>query len=162
MEAWYENPANIVAIGFVIFVALAVRFLLPMILKGLDGRASKIQEQLEQAKKIRAEAEELLESYKRKQKAMLAESEKMLEDAKVEVDRMKIRAEEELKASITRRTEQANEKIARMEKDAVNQVREHIVEVAISATRLLVADELKSGKEDPTIGRALEQIQKLH
>lgn len=161
-EAWYDNPANWVAISFLIFMALFVRYALPMILSGLDGRAAKIKEQLEQAKKLREEAEALLVSYKQKQKDMLAEAEKTLANAKVEVERMKQRAEVELKASIERRTEQANEKIARMEKEAVDQVREHIVDVAISATRLLVGEQLKSAKDDPTISRALEQIQKLH
>lgn len=161
-EAWYDNPTNWVAISFVIFVALAVRYALPMIVKGLDGRAAKIREQLEQATKLRQEAEALLESYKQKQKEMLKEAEKTVADAKIEVERMKQRAEIDLKASIDRRSEQANEKIARMEKDAVEQVREHIVDVAISATRLLVGEQLKSTKEDPTISRALEQIQKLH
>ena len=160
--SWMDNPNNWVAISFVIFVALAVRYALPMIVKGLDGRAAKIKEQLEQATKLREEAEALLESYKQKQKEMLKEAEKTLADAKVEVERMKQRAEVDLKASIDRRSEQANEKIARMEKDAVEQVREHIVDVAISATRLLVGEQLKSTKEDPTISRALEQIQKLH
>jgi len=162
MEAWYDNPTNWVAISFVIFLAAFIKYVLPMVVKGLDGRSAKIQDQLEQATKLRQEAEALLETYKQKQKEMLAEAEKTLADAKVEVERMKQRAEQDLKTAVERRSEQANEKIARLEKDAVSQVREHIVDIAVSATRLLVGEQLKSAKEDPTITRALEQVQKLH
>lgn len=161
-EAWYQDPTSWVAISFVIFMALSAKYIFPIVIKGLDSRAAKIKEQLEQATKLRQEAEALLAEYKRQQKDMLAEAEKTLENAKVEVERMKQRAEIDLKTSIDRRTEQANEKIARLEKDAVDQVREHIVDVAISATRLLVGEQLKASKEDPTLSRALDQIQKLH
>lgn len=161
-ESWMDNPANWVAISFVIFMALAAKYIFPIVIKGLDSRAAKIKEQLEQATKLRQEAEALLAEYKRQQKDMLAEAEKTLANAKVEVERMRERAEQDLKSAIDRRTEQANEKIARLEKDAVDQVREHIVDVAISATRLLVGEQLKANKEDPAISRALDQIQKLH
>lgn len=161
-EPWYQDPTNWVAISFVLFMGLFLRYLLPVIVKALDSRSVKIKEQLEQATKLREEAEALLASYKQQQKEMQLQAEKTLADAKIEVEHMKQRAETELKAAIDRRTEQASEKIARLEKDAVDQVREHIVDVAISATRLLVGEQLKSGKEDPTISSALAQIEKLH
>ncbi|MFZ4125238.1 MAG: hypothetical protein ACOYJ2_04105 [Rickettsiales bacterium] len=162
MFDWIHEPKNWVAVSFVLFLVVFARYVLPMVLKGLDGRSAAIRSQLEQAKQVRAEAEALLESYKQQQKEMLAEAEKTLANAKIEVERMKQRAEVDLKAAITRRTEQANEKIARMEKEASDTVRQHMVDVAISATRLLVGDQLKSGKDDPTISRALSQMEKLH
>lgn len=162
MFDWVHEPKNWVAVSFVLFLVVFTRYVLPAILKGLDERSAMIRAQLEQSKQLRAEAEALLESYKEQQKIMLAEAEKTLANAKIEVERMKERAALDLKTAIDRRTQQANEKIARMEKEASDTVRQHMVDVAISATRLLIGEQLKSGDDDLTISRALRQMEKLH
>jgi len=162
MDALLENPKNWVALGFVLFVALFIKKILPMVVKALDARRARIEEQLAQAQRLREEAEALLVHYQQKQKEMLAEAEQMLADTKAEITRLKARAEEELKASLERRSAQASERIARIDKEATDAVRAHLVNVAVKATELLMKETLKDRAEDPTITRAVEQIRKLH
>jgi F-type H+-transporting ATPase subunit b len=162
MESLLHEPKNWVALGFLLFLALFIKKILPMVTKGLDGRRARIEDQLAQATRLREEAEQLLARYQQKQKEMLAEAEQMLTDTKAEITRLKARAEEELKASLERRSAQAGERIARIEKEATDAVRAHLVDVAIKATELLMKETLKDRAEDPTITLAVEQIRKLH
>ncbi|MFN7401799.1 MAG: F0F1 ATP synthase subunit B [Alphaproteobacteria bacterium] len=162
MEELIYEPKNWVALSFLLFFALFIKKILPLINKGLDGRRARIEDQLAQASRLREEAEQLLVRYQQKQKAMLAEAEQMLADTKAEITRLKARAEEELKASLERRSAQASERIARIEKEATDAVRAHLVNVAVKATELLMKETLKDRAEDPTITRAVEQIRKLH
>lgn len=162
MDALLENPKNWVALGFVLFVALFIKKILPMIVKALDARRARIEEQLAQAQRLREEAEALLVHYQQKQKEMLAEAEQMLADTKADISRMRQRAEEDLRASITRRSAQAEERIARIEKEAADAVRAHLVDVAVKATELLVSEKLGSQASDPTIPRTLAEVKKLH
>lgn len=158
-----HNATTWIAVSFVIFVALFVKFVLPMINKGLDARADKIRDQLEQASRLRAEAQALLASYQAQQEAMLKEAESIIANAQKDAAVMRDRAAEELKQALARRTQQAQEKIARAETDAVNQIRSRIIETATESARTLIAQQMQGAQEEQAIANALAAIeQQIH
>lgn len=159
-EAYYQDPKFWVAAGFVIFMVLAIRYLVPLIGRALDGRADKIRDQLEQAERLRREAEELLAGYEQQQKDMLKEAESILAHAKKDAEAIRARAGEELKAALERRAQQAQENIARAEAEAVSQLREQLVDIATEATRHVVRAQLEGQKDDPAVARALAAIER--
>lgn len=162
-EAWYHNPAYWVALGFIIFIAVFVRYVLPMILQALDSRADAIRGQLEQASKLRAEAEEVLESFKKKQAEMEIEAARIIEEAKEEAERMRNKAKEELAQMIMRRNEQAEAKIAMMEKEARAEIRTKMVEIATNAAEQLIREKLAKDGTAKTMRRAIQSLEeKLH
>ena len=64
-----EKDATWVAIGFVMFLLLLVYFKVPgQITKILDSRAQKINDELEEAKKLREEAQTVLAEFQKKNK----------------------------------------------------------------------------------------------
>ncbi len=156
----YEDPAFFVALGFVIFVALAAKYIWPLIGRSLDDRSNKIREQLEQAARLRAEAETLLKQYEKQQKQMLKEAGEIVENAKKDAKAIRDNAAKDLKASLERRAAQAEENIARAEQQAVTDMRTHLIEVATEATRGVSAKQLEGQKEDPAITRALTAIER--
>lgn len=156
----YEDPAFWVALGFVIFVAIAAKKVWPMIGSGLDSRSAKIREQLEQASRLRKEAEALLKQYEVQQKQMLAEAKDIVENAKKDAKSIRDTAAKDLKAALERRAAQAEENIARAEQQAVADMRVHLIEVATQATRSVVAKQLEGQKDDPAITRALAAIER--
>jgi F-type H+-transporting ATPase subunit b len=163
MEAWYQNPEVWVAIAFVIFVALAMKFLVPMIGKNLDERAHKIREQLEQASRLRAEAAELLASYQRQHEEKLNEAEAMIAQAQKDAAALRAQAEQDLKTALDRRRQQAEEKIARAETDAVADIRLHMIDIATQAARQIISTQLQAQKDDPAVAHALTAIaQQIH
>ena len=162
-EVWYQNPEVWVAIGFTIFVVLAAKYLAPIITKGLDGRADKIRDQLEQASRLRAEAEALLATYKAQQEATLKEAEVIVATAKKDAENLRHRAVEDLKLALDRRAQQAQEKIARAESDAIAEIRTQLIDGATNAARGIIVEQLSSAKEDPAVAQALSAIERqLH
>lgn len=157
---YYEDPAFYVAVGFVIFIALAAKKIWPLIGKSLDERSNKIREQLEQAARLREEAEALLKQYEAQQKQMLKEAEEIVETAKNDAKAIRDTAARDLKASLERRAAQAEENIARAEAKAVADMRAHLIDVATEATRAVVTKQLEGQKDDPAITRALAAIER--
>ena len=158
--AIYEDPAFFVALGFVIFIAIAAKFVWPIVGRGLDTRSEKIRDQLEQAARLRAEAETLLKQYEVQQKEMLKEAAEIVENAQKDAKTIRDTAAKDLKASLERRAAQAEENIARAEQQAIADMRTHLIEVATEATRGVVAKQLEGQKDDPAITRALAAIER--
>ena len=159
VEQFYHAPAFWVALAFVVFWVVFIRYAWPTVRSGLDARAAKIKDQLEQAAKLKTEAEALLKEYEKQKRAATKEAKDIVEQAKRDADVIRARGKEELKASLTRRSQQAEEKIARAEADATAKVRAQIIDIATAATRNVVAAELKTRKDDPAITRVLNSIE---
>lgn len=162
-EAWYEDPTYFVALGFVLFIALFARYVLPRVLSALDARAAAIREQLEQASKLRAEAEEVLASFKVKQAEMEIEAARILEEARADAEALRVSAKAELAAMLDRRKAQAEAKISMMEKQAEAEIRAKLVEIATNAAATLMRDKLAAESVDPVTTKAISELeQKLH
>lgn len=157
------DPSFWIAVSVALFALLFIRYIMPHITKGLDDRSSKIREQLEQASRLREQAQELLASYKAEQEARTREAELIVATARADAEAMREQAAAELAHSIERRKQQAVEKIARAEVEAIAEVRARMVELATAATMEIVREQLESSKEDPAIGRAIKAIeQQIH
>jgi F-type H+-transporting ATPase subunit b len=155
-----HNDYTWIGLSFVICLALIARYLMPVINKSLDGRAEKIRDQLEQASRLRKEAEELLASYQAKQKELLAEAESLVENAKRDAVLIRERAATDLKQALERRSQQAQEKIARAEAEAVAHIRARIVDAATESARAIIASRAAGTPDDEAIARAISTIEK--
>jgi F-type H+-transporting ATPase subunit b len=160
---WYHNPEIWVAGSFVVFLALALRYLVPMMGHMLDTRAEKIRDQLEQASRLRAEAAALLASYQHQHEEKLKEAENMIVQAQKDAAALRAQAEQDLKTALDRRQQQAEEKIARAETDAIAQIRLRMIDIASEAARQIITTQLQSQKDDPAVAHALSAIeQQIH
>lgn len=150
-------------VAFFVFLVIFSKYVLPHILRGLDGRSAKIRDQLEQATKLRAQAEELLKSFEAERAAKEREAQAIIEAAAHEAAAIRAQAAEELKQTLERRQQQALDKIARAESEAVSAIRTQMVDLATQAVRDMVQRELDGKGEDPAIARAITAIEKqLH
>lgn len=162
-EAWYHDPAYWVALGFVLFGALFARYVLPRIISGLDARSTAIREQLEQATRLRAEAEEVLASFKVKHAEMEVEAARILEEARADAESLRHRAKADLDQMVERRHQQADAKIAMMEKQAESEIRAKLVEIATNAAATMMREKLATDGTDPVTNRSITEMeQKLH
>jgi F-type H+-transporting ATPase subunit b len=155
-EAWFDNPAIWVALGFAIFIPIFMRYVYPMLVGALDGRTDAIRTQLEQASKLRTEAEEVLENFKKKQAEMEIEAARMIEEAKIEAENMAEQAKQDLAQMIVRRGEQAERKIALMEKEASAEIRAKMAQIATDAAQTLITQTLDKADSDPLTKRGIQ------
>jgi len=158
-----QDPTFWVAMGFLILAILAVLFVRKPILGMLDARVDSVRASLDEAASLREEAQQLLAEYQRKQRDAVKETEAMVARAKEEAERISRDGTEALEAALKRREELAIDKIAQAEADAVREVQRISVEVAIDATRVLIADKLDGARADTLIDEAISDISnKLH
>jgi F-type H+-transporting ATPase subunit b len=152
----WRDPMFWYTVAFVCFWALAFRYARKPFLGWLDGQIAGIREQLEAARRLRAEAEATLAEYKQKHAAAMAES--IVRHAREEAARLKLRAEADLKAALTRHEQQAMERIRLAETEAVRAVRQ----AAITAAMMIAREKLAKGAADiRLIDRAIADMPHL-
>ncbi|TJU93384.1 MAG: F0F1 ATP synthase subunit B [Mesorhizobium sp.] len=127
-------------IALVIFLAIAVYIKVPrLIAKALDARAMRISSELDEARKLREEAQQLLRQYQRKRKEAEQEAADIVAAAKREADLLAAEAHKKTEDYVTRRTALAEQKIGQAERDAISEVRASAVDIAVEAARALLA-----------------------
>ena len=130
-----------VAVSFLIFVGLLVYLKVPsMLAKALDDRAAAIKRELDEARRLREEAQALLADYQKKHKNAAAEAQAIVDDARREAEALAAEARATLKETLARRTKLAEDKIARAEAQAVDEVRAAAVDRAIAAAERILRE----------------------
>jgi F-type H+-transporting ATPase subunit b len=160
---FYAEPEFWVAVAFVIFVALMVWKARKIVTDMLDQRAEAIRRQIDEAERLRREAQDLLADYQRRQADAYKEAEGIIAQARTEAERMKAKAHADLETAIKARERQALDRIAHAEAQAAGDVRNAAVEAAIDATRTLLRQRLASGQGGELIDQAIAELPKrLH
>ncbi|MGL4396719.1 MAG: F0F1 ATP synthase subunit B [Hyphomicrobium sp.] len=134
-----HDPVFWVTISFLLFLALLAYYGVPKLIgKALDERADAIRKELDEARRLREEAQALLADYQKKSKEAEAEATSIVEQAKREAEAIAADARKTLNETIERRSKMAEEKIARAEAQAISDVKTKAVETAISAAEKLL------------------------
>jgi F-type H+-transporting ATPase subunit b len=124
----------------------------------LDGRGVKIQAQLDEATRLREEAQTLLAGIK----AQAEESEKtaaaMLENARAEAKRLQTEAKSKLEEQISRRAALAERKIATAESQATADVKAAAADLAAQLAEQVLATRIAGATSDPLIDQALKTL----
>ncbi len=159
----FQDPAFWVAVAFVIFVAGAVWKGRAPIAGMLDARIEAIRAEIDEARRLREEAQASLAAYQRKLRDAMGEAERLVASARDAADRSAQRAAEALEATMARRQAQALDNIAQAEAAAVKQVRDTTIEVALAATREVLRAHLTGANADALIDAAIKELpEKLH
>jgi F-type H+-transporting ATPase subunit b len=158
------NTDFVVLIAFLLFIAVLLYFKVPRQLgQMLDKRAEGIRAELDEAKALREEAQTLLASYERKQREVEEQAERIVTHARQEAEIAAEQAKADLQASIARRLQAAEEQIASAEANAVREVRDRAVAVAVGAARQVVAKQMTATSANKLIDQAIETVDaKLH
>jgi F-type H+-transporting ATPase subunit b len=156
--ALLHDPEFWVLVGFLVFFILLGRTFWKLLKGGLDGRTAKVQEQLQEARRLRAEAQALLDLYRGKQEQAVKSAADILAAAKEEAERMRQEGEADLKRSLAAREAQAMDRIALAEQEAIQSVKARSVELAIRAATSLVADSIDKTGANALVDQAIEDL----
>ena len=158
---FFGHAESWVLVAFLLFVALLLYLKAPaMIAKMLDERAAAIAKELDDARKLREEAQALLVSYQAKRQEAEATAAAILAQAKTAAEEYAAEARHKLGESIERRTAQAEQKIAQAEAAAVKDVRGAVTDIAIAAAARLSAEQLKGGKGAELIAESIDAVKR--
>ena len=164
MTGFMADPTFWVAVGTTILIAFVVwRGVPKMIAKMLDDRAAGIKSELDEAKRLRAEAETLLAEYRAKTANAAQEARAIVDNAKAGAERMAADARAQLAVQIERRAKMAEQKIAQAEAEAIAEVRAAATAVATAAAGTVIGKQMTETKGDALIDGAIRDLRaKLH
>jgi F-type H+-transporting ATPase subunit b len=146
-------------IGLIIFLGILAYIKVPAMMAGaLDKRADQIRNELEQAKKLREEAQQLLAEYQRKRKEAEAEAASILSAAEKEAAILRDEAKAKTEDYVTRRTAMAEQKIQQAQTDAINEVRAAAVDLAIAAAENLIGNKVDAKASDALFKASLGDL----
>lgn len=150
-----------VAAAFVIFLGVLGYFgVHRMLLDALDRRSARIKAELDEARRLKDEAAQLLAEYRRKQSAAKGEADAIVASAKAEAERMAAEANVKLEDFVARRTKMAETKIAQAEAQAIADVRSAAAEAAVRAAETILAQTATGKVADALIAKSIEDVKK--
>ena len=148
-----------IAIGMVVFLVILIRAKVPgLAMKALDDRAAKIQAELDEALRLREEAQTLLASIKSEREAAERLGAEIIANAEADAKRMRAEAQIRLEDQIERRRAMAERRIANAEVQAALEVKAAAAEAAANLAERVLTDRLTGLKSDPLVDRAVAQL----
>ncbi|QIG49187.1 ATP F0F1 synthase subunit B [Nordella sp. HKS 07] len=155
----FGKPETWVAVAFLLFVALLIYLKVPAkIAAMLDERSTRIAKELAEARKLREEAQALLDEYKNKRAQAEKDAEDIVALARKEAEALAHETRNKLAETLERRTRQAEQKIAQAEQQAVKDVRTAATDVAVSAASELLAAAAEGAKGAKFIEESIDAV----
>jgi F-type H+-transporting ATPase subunit b len=156
--AFYLDPKFWVAMSFVVFAFFAVRVGGKRVVDMLDARTARIQGELNEAARLRAEAEATLARAKAEREEAAREAAALLERARAEAVRVGENARREAEAAAARRERMAMDRIAAAEAGAVNEVRQAAALLAASAVTQVIREHHDAEADAALVGNAIANL----
>ena len=148
-----------VAVAFVVLMAIFWKLgVHKTALKALDDRSDRIKSELDDAKRLRDEAQTLLADAERRRREAEREAEEIISGARGDAERVAAEARAKAEDFLTRRTRMAEAKIAQAEQQAVADVRAAAAEAAVAAAEKILSDSVKGQIADDLVGRGIGEL----
>jgi F-type H+-transporting ATPase subunit b len=154
-----KEPEFWVAVAFVLFLGVLVYVgVHKKLIEALDHRSSRIQAELDEARRLRDEAGKLLAEYQRKQREAEREAEAIIADARAEAGRVAAEARVKMEEFVARRTKLAESKITQAEAQALADVRAAAADAAVAAAEKILRDTAKGKIADDLIVQGITAV----
>jgi F-type H+-transporting ATPase subunit b len=148
-----------VAVAFVLFIALLIYLgVHRMVLDALDQRGARIRAELDEALRLKEEAQTLLAAYQRKHSEAEREAEAIIGSAKIEAERIAAEAKTKMEDFLARRSKMAETKIAQAEAQALAEVRAAAAEAAVSAAERILTESTKGKLAEDLIAQGIRDV----
>ena len=145
---WSLGSAELwVLIGLLVFIGIVVAAGVPkMAAKALDDKAAKIQSELDEAARLRAEAEAMLAQIRQEKAEAEAQAADMLAAAEADARRIEAEAKAKLEETLARRQALAERRIAQAEAQATAEVKAAAADLAAKAAQDILTARLPHGQ----------------
>jgi F-type H+-transporting ATPase subunit b len=153
------TPGFFVALAMLVVFGIMLKARVPaLIAKALDRKIAGIREQLDEAARLRAEAEALRDEYVRKGKEAAVEIKAMKEAAEHQAAEIVDKAKRDSAALVARRKAMAEDKIAAAERAAVEEVRARAAQAATAAAGALIAKQLDAEADSKLVDQTISNL----
>ena len=148
-----------VALAFATVIAAFIYLKLPQrLLAALDAKSAEIANELDEARRLREEAEALLADYETRRKSAEQQAEEIVTEARETAQRLAEEARVAMQVQLARRTQQAESKIARAEEQLVGEVRAAITRLAVDAAAHLIETGMSAQQANTLIEQNISEL----
>ena len=131
--------------------------------EALDHRSARIKVELDDARRLKDEAQKLVAEYRAKRQSAVKEAEEIVASAKSEAERIAAEAKTRMEEFVVRRTKMAETKIAQAEAQAVADVRAAAADAAVSAAARILSETVKGPTGETLLTQGIAEVrQKLN
>jgi F-type H+-transporting ATPase subunit b len=154
-----QTPEFWVAVAFFGFMALLAYYGVPrLVTRMLDERAEAIRKELDEARRLRDEAQALLADYQRKAQQAEQEAKAIVDQARIEAEGLAAETRQGLKETLERRTRLAEDKIARAEAQAIGEVRAASVDAAVATAAELIRAKVSGAAGSALVDQSIKEL----
>jgi len=163
LSAFGLSAGAFVSLAMLVFLGVLVWKKVPgLLVAGLDKQIAGIRARLDEAKKLRAEAEALRDEYARKIAGVEAETAAMVAHADAEARALIAKAETDAAELVQRRTKMAEDKIAAAERAAINEVRAKAADAATKAAAAILAAKHDAAADKPLVDKTIAGLNRIN
>lgn len=160
MEMLQHNTTIWVAVSFLVFAFIAVKFGGKKTIGALDKRIAEIKSDIETAERLKNEAQALLLDYQQKQRDAEKTAAGIIAQAKASAKAVQDAAEAELSETMERREAQLAERLKRIEEKAIADIQNHAADLALKATREIVEKTLDDKAATKLVDQSIQSVSK--
>jgi len=154
-----SNSTHWVMASLLLFFGLLLWVKVPALLaKMLDNQSKKIHDELEQARNLREEAQELLASYARRQRESEEKAEEIVKQAKKEAKLYATEMRTKLAEQLERKADAANRRIEQVQAQAEAMVRNQAVDLAVKAAEIALETAVPKASKTKLIDNSIKEI----
>ena len=147
-----------VAISFVLFFALLVYFKIPQkINEILSQLISNIKNEIDESEKLRNEAKTLLDNSQAKLDNARNETNKIIDQAKKDSERLVIELNEKFHKSAEMKKKLAEAKINQMKEAAIKEIKDTSIKIAVDSVKKIISTSIDKNKLDKIFEKDLEE-----
>lgn len=149
-----------VAFSFILFVVVAFKLGRKSVVNGLDNKIDEIKSEIDNAERLRVEAQELLAQYQRKQQDAEKEAKEIVKNAKSQAKSIKKSMQEELDTIMERRESQLADRMKRLEENAIAKIQNEAADVAMAATTEMIMQTLDEKTQKSLMDDSIKVVSK--
>ena len=147
-----------VAISFILFIGLLVYFKIPQkVNEILNQLISNIKNEIDESEKLRNEAKTLLDNSQAKLDNARNETNKIIDQAKKDSERLVIELNEKFHKSAEMKKKLAETKINQMKETAIKEIKDTSIKIAVDSVKKIISTSVDKKKLDAIFEKNLEE-----
>ena len=147
-----------VAVSFIIFFGALIYLKIPQkISEMLDKMISDIKNEIDESEKLRTESKKLLDDAQSKLNSVSVETQKIIDSAKSDSDRLVIDMNDKFHKSAEIKKNLAKIKIAQMKEAAIKEIKDTSIKIAVNSVKKIITTSVDKSKLDTLFQKNLDE-----
>lgn len=149
------------AIAFLSFVTLIIKYVGPIITKALDNKSKQIAEEILAAKEMKEKAAKLLEKAEKYYQESTTYADQLIKDAEIEAQKFAVESKQLLETEVAKKTAAALDRVKLEEESAIREIKTRIVASAMQNLTANLDKTVDKNKHDQLVSRSIQDLEKI-